>query len=315
MSLKIYEDDARKLNKILFEEENINIKEKFIIELIKKYDLKQRLLLRINYNKIFPLNNLITDFNSKLSGQFSNLVINLFMSRIDLECLEFKKILEGVNPNINILLESLTINPFWFNQKISKRFFELYNKELKSEIIKNFHDFTKDILITCLNTKRNENEKPIDNEEIEEKVKLLINTLNNNPEEIIKNNEIFINIIGLPSAKELILISRKFKEKKGEHLLKYLENQLNEKEYFVIKEAIYNICNPSENYANKLKNTIKGVEVNVENINRILVLRNEVDIKEIKKFYNKLNEKDFNDEVSDIFNGSYKELVLYLYNK
>ena len=315
MSLKIYEEEAIQLKKILFEEENIQLKEKFVIELIKKYDLKQRLLLRINYNKLFPDNNLITDLSSKLCGQFANLVINLFMSRIDLECLEFKKILEGVNPNINILLESLTINPFWLNQKISKRFFELYNKELKSEIIKNFHDFIKDVLITCLNTKRNENEKAIDNDEIEEKVKLLINTLNNNPEELITNNEIFINILGLPSAKELILISRKFKEKKGEHFLKYLENALNEKEYFVIKEVIYNICHPSENYANKLKNSIKGVEVNVDNINRILVLRNEIDIKEIKKFYNKINEKDFSEEISNVFNGAYKELVLFLYNK
>ena len=315
MSLKIYEEEAIQLKKILFEEENIQLKEKFVIELIKKYDLKQRLLLRINYNKLFPDNNLITDLSSKLCGQFANLVINLFMSRIDLECLEFKKILEGVNPNINILLESLTINPFWLNQKISKRFFELYNKELKSEIIKNFHDFIKDVLITCLNTKRNENEKAIDNDEIEEKVKLLINTLNNNPEELITNNEIFINILGLPSAKELILISRKFKEKKGEHFLKYLESALNEKEYFVIKEVIYNICHPSENYANKLKNSIKGVEVNVDNINRILVLRNEIDIKEIKKFYNKINEKDFSEEISNVFNGAYKELVLFLYNK
>ena len=315
MSLKIYEEEAIQLKKILFEEENIQLKEKFVIELIKKYDLKQRLLLRINYNKLFPDNNLITDLSCKLCGQFANLVINLFMSRIDLECLEFKKILEGVNPNINILLESLTINPFWLNQKISKRFFELYNKELKSEIIKNFHDFIKDVLITCLNTKRNENEKAIDNDEIEEKVKLLINTLNNNPEELITNNEIFINILGLPSAKELILISRKFKEKKGEHFLKYLENALNEKEYFVIKEVIYNICHPSENYANKLKNSIKGVEVNVDNINRILVLRNEIDIKEIKKFYNKINEKDFSEEISNVFNGAYKELVLFLYNK
>ena len=315
MSLKLYEEDAKKLNKVLFEEENISKKEKFIIELIKKYDLKQRLLLRIKYNKIFKENNLLTDFSSKLSGQFANLVINLFMTRIDLECSEFKKILDGINPNFNILLESITINPFWLNQKIIKRFFELYKKELKSEIIKKFPDFIKDVLITCLNTKRNDNEKKIDETEIEEKFKLLLNTINNNPKDIIKNNEIFINILGLPSAKELILISRKFKENKGEHFLKYLENKLNEKEFFVIKELIYNQCQPSENFANKLKNSIKGVEVNVDNINRILVLRNEVDIKEIKKFYNKINEKDFADEISNIFNGSYKDLILYLYNK
>jgi hypothetical protein len=312
MSLKIYEEEAKKLNNILFEEENISLKEKTLIEIIKKYDLKQRLLLRICYNKIFPDNNLITDFSSKLSGQFAILIINLFMTRIDIECIEFKKIFDGVNPNKNILLESLSINPFWFNQKVARRFFELYKKDLKTEIMKHFHDFTKDILITCLNTKRNDNEKNIDDDEIEEKVKLALNT---SPEELIKNNEILINIFGVPSPKELILISKKFKEKKGEHFLKYLENKLKEDEYLVIKEVIYNICRPSENFAYKLKNSIKGVEVNVESINRILVMRNEVDIKEIKKFYNKINGKDLPEEISDIFTGGYKELILYLYNK
>ena len=312
MSLQIYEEEARKLNNILFKEENISLKEKTLIEIIKKYDLKQRLLLRICYNKIFPDNNLITDFSSKLSGQFAILIINLFMTRIDIECIEFKKIFDGVNPNKNIILESLSINPFWFNQKVARRFFELYKKDLKTEIMKHFHDFTKDILITCLNTKRNDNEKNIDDDEIEEKVKLALNT---SPEELIKNNEILINIFGVPSPKELILISKKFKEKKGEHFLKYLENKLKEDEYLVIKEVIYNICRPSENFAYKLKNSIKGVEVNVESINRILVMRNEVDIKEIKKFYNKINGKDLPEEISDIFTGGYKELILYLYNK
>ena len=286
MSLQIYEEEARKLNNILFKEENISLKEKTLIEIIKKYDLKQRLLLRICYNKIFPDNNLITDFSSKLSGQFAILIINLFMTRIDIECIEFKKIFDGVNPNKNILLESLSINPFWFNQKVARRFFELYKKDLKTEIMKHFHDFTKDILITCLNTKRNDNEKNIDDDEIEEKVKLALNT---SPEELIKNNEILINIFGVPSPKELILISKKFKEKKGEHFLKYLENKLKEDEYLV--------------------------EVNVESINRILVMRNEVDINEIKKFYNKINGKDLPEEISDIFTGGYKELILYLYNK
>ena len=313
MSFKLYEEDARKLYKTLFEEENILLKENYIIELIKKYDLKQRLLLRICYNKLFPENNLITDLNTKLSGQFSNLVVNLFMTRIDLECLIFKKILDEENQDKNLLLESVTLNPFWFNQKVAKRFSELFNRELKSEIIKAFPDFKKDILINCLNTKRNENEKKIDEDEIEEKLKLVLNT---KAQDLIENNEIFINIFAIPSPKEMILISRKFKEKKGEHFLKYLQNQLKEDEFNVIKELIYNVCRPSENFALKLKNYTKGVEVNVENINRILILRNEIDIKEIKKFYQKINEnKDFSDDIKNIFDGAYKDLLLYLYNK
>ena len=62
----------------------------------------------------------------------------------------------------------------------------------------------------------------------------------------------------------------------------------------------------------KLDELIKKL---LELVKQNQVLRNEVDIKEIKKFYNKINEKDFADEISNIFNGSYKDLILYLYNK
>ena len=312
MSLSPYEEEAKNLYKTLFEEENISLKENSIIDIIKKYNLKERLLLRIYYNKIFPENNLITDFNSQLSGHFANLVINLFMSPIDIECIEFKKIFEGTNIKKNVILESLSLNPFWFNQKVARRFFELYKKDLKTEIINKFKDITRDVLITCLNTKRNDNNKIIDNDELNEKVKLMINT---KPEDILKNNEIFVNLFGIPSAKEMILISRKFKEIKGEHFLKYFENKLSEEEINIFREIIYNICNPSENFAIKLKNSIKGVEVNFDVINRILVTRNEIDMKDIKKFYNKLNEGDFCDDISNIFTGAYKNLILYLYNK
>lgn len=312
MSLSKYEEESKNLHKTLFEEENIPLKEKSIIEIIKKYNLKERLVLRIYYNKIYQENNLITDFNSKLSGNFANLVINLFMSPIDIECLEFKKIFDENNIKNKILLESLSLNPFWFNQKVSRRFFELYKKDLKIEIINKFKDFKKDVLITCLNTKRNDNNKIIDNDEINEKVKLMLNT---NPEDILKNNEIFVNLFGIPSPKEMILISRKFKEIKGEHFLTFFENKLNEEENNIFKELIYNICRPSENFAIKLKNSIKGVEVDFNMINRILVFRNEIDIKEIKKFYNKLNDGDFCDDINNIFTGAYKELILYLYNK
>ena len=71
---------------------------------------------------------------------------------------------------------------------------------------------------------------------IEEKLKLVLNT---KAQDLIENNEIFINIFAIPSPKEMILISRKFKEKKGEHFLKYLQTQLKEEEFFVIKELIY----------------------------------------------------------------------------
>ena len=44
------------------------------------------------------------------------------MSPIDIEGLEFKKIFDENNIKKKILLESLSLNPFWFNQKVARRF-------------------------------------------------------------------------------------------------------------------------------------------------------------------------------------------------
>ena len=308
------EEDAKILKQILFEDENYSNKEKMIIDIIKKYDLKQRLLLRITYEKIFPENNFLTDISTKLSlsVQFCNLVTSLFMEQVDLDCIEFKKIFDKKSSHKSLIIESLTLNPFWYTQKLIRTYNQLFNKDLKSEINKKFPENMRDALITSMNTKRNNKKKNIDLDEINEKVKLLIKT---NPKELLKNNEIFINLFALPSPKELILIARLYKEKKGEHFLNLIENNLNEEEALFLKEVIYNTCRPSEYFAYKLNECIKGVEIDSNNINRILVMRNEIDMKDIRYFYQNFYNEDFSSEISKIFNGAYKDLLIYLYSK
>ena len=309
-----FEEDAKKIKSVLFEEENISTKESIIIDIIKKYNLKQRLLLRITYDQIFPENNFLTDINTNLthSMQFCNLVTLLFMDQVDIDCIEFKKIFDKISTNTSIILETITLNPFWYNQNLIRTYKELYNKDLKSEIFKGFPENMRDAIITCMNTKRNDINKEIDLDEINEKVKLLIKT---NPEDILKNNEIFINIFALPSPKELIMIARIYKEKKGENLLNLIDNKLSEEEAMFLKEVIYNVCRPSEYFAYKLSDSIKGIKVDENNINRILVMRNELDMKEIRNFYQKFNNKDFDKEIANVFDGAYKELLQYLYTK
>ena len=44
-------------------------------------------------------------------------------------------------------------------------------------------------------------------------------------------------------------------------------------------------------------------------------MRNELDMKEIRNFYQKFNNQDFDKEIANVFDGAYKELLQYLYTK
>ena len=94
-----------------------------------------------------------------------------------------------------------------------------------------------------------------------------------------------------------------------------IDNKLSEEEAIFLKEVIYNVCRPSEYFAYKLSDSIKGIKVDENNINRILVMRNELDMKEIRNFYQKFNNQDFDKEIANVFDGAYKELLQYLYTK
>jgi hypothetical protein len=125
------EEEAKNLKNVLFEEKDDLIKEQKLIDIIKEYNLKQRLLLRLTYDKLFPENNFLSDLSTKLSlsAQFSNLVISLFMDQIDLDCIELKKIFDRISSNKEFIIESLTLNPFWYNQKLIRAYKELYNED------------------------------------------------------------------------------------------------------------------------------------------------------------------------------------------
>ena len=48
------------------------------------------------------------------------------MDPIDLDCLEFKKIFDKVSLKKNIIIESLTLNPFWYNQKLINAYISFF---------------------------------------------------------------------------------------------------------------------------------------------------------------------------------------------
>ena len=64
----------------------------------------------------------------------------------------------------------------------------------------------------------------------------------------------------------------------------------------------------------KVNKAIKGLGTNNSLLDRVLCLRNEIDMDEIKEFYKDKFKKDMKDDIIDDTSGNYQKLCLILIN-
>ena len=70
--------------------------------------------------------------------------------------------------------------------------------------------------------------------------------------------------------------------------------------------------NPSEYFATRVNQAIKGLGTNDNLLIRVLVTRDEIDMPKIKECYKNLYGRDMLEDIKDDCSGSYRELLLEL---
>ena len=83
----------------------------------------------------------------------------------------------------------------------------------------------------------------------------------------------------------------------------------------LIKTVLYANISPSEYFATRINNAVKGLGTNEKILNRVIVTRNEIDIPIIKQYYKLLYGKDMVEDIKDDVSGDYRNLLVALLNK
>jgi hypothetical protein len=290
--------------------QNINnkiINEDQLIEIIKKSDLKNRILLSQYYKANYGLS-LFDEIISKIKGDFGYCLSLLFLSPLEFCIYQIKKGLEKEN---EITIEQLTSKTVEELKLIE----DIYNKqtkqELKMDIIKTYKGLVGKNLLNLWDIKRKYNINP-DKNECEKYAEILSK---NNPENWVENENIFKDIFIQCSPDELILIARYYLKITGRNLLDDIENKTEGYIQILLKEILYNNIMPSELFADKLYLAMKGTGTDEDSLSRILISRFELDMEDIRNIYkNKYNSNLKDDIISDT-SGPYQKLCLYLSEK
>ena len=280
-------------------------KEEEILEVILETNIDQRLEICNSYLTKYN-RDLYSDIKSKLSGQFKEAAIHLFLPPSEFMAKMLKKSLKGFSIDESLIYEIFTACTQDELKLIELAFKKETTRDLTRDIEKNFPMAIRKNLLNLLNIPRGTNDSP-NRAECEKWAQNLIDAGENN---WVSNEEIFREIFILRSPQELVMIGRFYNQLKGEQLLDVVEKKLTNKVRNLLRELLYNVIIPEEMFADKLNTALRSNNISL--LNRVLVARCEVDMNLIRDIYKTKYNSELRDDIMARTNGLYQRLCLYL---
>ena len=283
-----------------------------IIKITVQYPLTIRLKIRDKYKSSYG-QDLLEDFESKLSSDFKDLIIGLYKSIYEYDADQCRKAIQGIGTDDDTLIEIIATRPNWMLNKVKEIYKKKYNVELEQDVIDDTSGDFRKLLVSLLQCNRSENKIP----NIEKSNEMAKDLFKGDKEKgKIKIDEDKINkYFALSSPVELMHLAREFHREYGKSLIKVVEDQFSGNLKKLIKTIFYGNISPSEYFATRIREAVQGAGTNEKILNRVIITRNEVDMDIIKEYYKILYSRDLIEDVKSDTSGVYRTLLVALIDK
>ena len=283
-----------------------------IIKITVQYPLTIRLKIRDKYKSSYG-QDLLEDFESKLSSDFKDLIIGLYKSIYEYDADQCRKAIKGIGTDDDTLIEIIATRPNWMLNKVKEIYKKKYNVELEQDVIDDTSGDFRKLLVSLLQCNRSENKIP----DIEKSNEMAKDLFKGDKEKgKIKIDEDKMNkYFALSSPVELMHLAREFHREYGKSLIKVVEDQFSGNLKKLIKTIFYGNISPSEYFATRIREAVEGAGTNEKILNRVIITRNEVDMDIIKEYYKILYSRDLIEDVKSDTSGVYRTLLVALIDK
>lgn len=302
LSADQYEKDATVLRKAM---QGWGTDEGPIIEITAKRSNADRQQI-LKYYKASYGRDAVKDLESELSGNLRKCVIAMFMTPLDYDCYELYYAMKGMGTNEDTLIEILGTRSNKQIEAMKKRFKEMYNKDLEAEVKDETSGDFKRLLVSLLSCNRSET-TDIDEDKLNKDVKDLYD---GGEAKWGTDEAIFNKIFSLRSPTELRWINKQYLKNCGKDLFKIVDDEFSGDAKKLLKTILHACMDPTDYFAERIRNACKGWGTNDEVLIRVLVSRDEIDLKQIKEIYPKKFGKSIYQEIKDETSGDYKNLLL-----
>ena len=282
-------------------------REETCLDVIINNDLEHRLLIAKKYGELYK-NPLYEDMKSKLSGHFKELCGYCFLTPMEFNAKMLKRGFKGLSVDDELIFEILADHTLEEYKQIQEAYKTETNKELTKDIEKNFSGAIRNNLLNMISTERRVNEEP-DKAQCEKLADALINA---GEKKWVDDVELFRDVFLLTSPEEMVLVGRYYFQKTQNILIDIIEKKYSGKSKNLLREVVFANIIPHELFAEKIRNSIKGLGTNTAVLNRVLAARRGVDMPQIKEIYQWKYNTTLKDDIKGDTSGTYEKLCLYV---
>lgn len=298
-------EKAKQIKKAFNSKQN---NEKEIINILKSTNNSQRQIIRTCYKRLYnkPIQN---DIKELLTNNFKELCLSMFDTPYEYDSRELYKSLNSDQVNFKIIIEIFSSRSKSHLNIVNQAYEQFFNISLREDIQKKLSNNFSKFLLAMMDTPRRE-ERLLSNDDGYE----LAKEIKENDSQIFDDENIFKNIFLEKSREDLILISRAFFELYKINLYEYIKSlkygEFEEKNKKLIKNILFAVISPSEWFSKKLKKALNGENYDLDQLNRIIIYRSELDLNKIKDYY--LNEygRELYQDIQSITEDSYRETLI-----
>ena len=288
----------------------IGCDKKAIIDITVNRNNAQRLQIREAYKASYG-RDLMKDFKSELHNHLEDAVLALYTDPIEYDADELRAAIKGLGTNEDTLIEIIASRPPHVLKAIIAKFKEKFNRDLEKDVKSETSGTLRKLLIALLQCGRGTNTNPNQAQcaEIAQEI------YKAGEKKLGTDESVFNKYFCTLSPHELAAVSREYHKLSGHTILQAIDKEFHGDSKKTLRTIVYATLSPSEYFATRVNDAVKGLGTKDHLLIRVLVSRSEIDMPQIKQYYKQLYGKDMVADIKGDISGEYQNLMVQLVNR
>ncbi|CAN6484717.1 unnamed protein product [Victoria cruziana] len=280
--------------------------EKLIISILGHRNAAQIKLIRNTYSELYG-ESLLKDLKDELSNDFESSVLLWTLDPAERDALLANQTIRRWEPKNHVLIEIACARSPKELLLVREAYHARFKKSIEEDIAPHTDSGYRKLLVGLVSSYRYHGEE-IDNHLAKKEAQILHGKIKGNA----MNHEEVIRILTTRSKAQLTATFSHYKNSFGNPIDEDLKADSKDEYLCALKAAVQCLAFPEKYFVEVLNKAMKGLGTDEAALTRVVVTRAEVDMKQIKEEYLRVNGVGLDKAIVDDTSGDYREMLLTL---